>query len=74
MIDKTVGAGMEQDSPWKEALEELFEDFLEKFFPHIHKEIDFSKGYEFLEQELKEITKHSKTGKRHSDKLVKVYL
>ena len=44
------------------------------FFPHIHKDIDFSKGFEFLEQELKEISRHSKTGKRHSDKLAKVHL
>jgi hypothetical protein len=63
---------MKQDGPWKEVIEDLFEDFLFFFFPHIHKDIDFSKGYGFLEQELKEIIKRSKTGKRHSDKLVKV--
>jgi hypothetical protein len=65
---------MEQDSPWKEALEEFFEDFMENFFPDIYKEIDFSKGYEFLDQELQQIAVSSKTGKRVVDKLVKVYL
>lgn len=74
MIDKTLGTGMEQDSPWKEALEELFEDFVENFFLHIHQEIDFSKGYEFLDQELQQIAVSSETGKRVVDKLVKVYL
>jgi predicted transposase YdaD len=65
---------MKQDSAWKEVVEDLFERFLFFFVPRIHKNIDFSKGYEFLEQELKEIIKHSKTGKRHTDKLAKVYL
>ncbi len=69
-----MGLLMKQDSAWKVAVEDLFEYFLSLFFPHIHKDIDFSKGYEFLEQELKEIIKHSKTGSRHTDKLVKVYL
>lgn len=65
---------MEQDSPWKEALEELFEEFMENFFPDIYKEIDFSQGYEFLDQELQQIAVSSETGKRVVDKLVKVYL
>jgi hypothetical protein len=65
---------MEHDSPWKDAVEDLFEDFLYSFFPHIHKDIDFSKGYEFLEKELQKIIKTSKTGRRYADKLVKVFL
>jgi len=65
---------MEQDSPWKEILEELFEDFLFTFFPDIYREIDFSKGYVFLDNELQQIMPISETGKRIVDKLVKVYL
>jgi hypothetical protein len=65
---------MEQDSPWKDVVEDLFEAFLFFFFPNIHKEIDFSKGYLFLDKELQKIIKSSKTGKRYADKLVKVYL
>ncbi|RIK77611.1 hypothetical protein DCC62_09285 [candidate division KSB1 bacterium] len=65
---------MEQDSPWKEALEDLFEDFLAFFFPQIHRDIDFTKGYEFLDSELQQIITGSATGKRIVDKLVKVYL
>lgn len=65
---------MEQDSPWKEVLEDLFEEFLEFFFPEVHRDLDFSKGYEFLEKELQQILVASETGARIVDKLVKVYL
>ena len=65
---------MEQDSPWKVIVEELFEDFLAFFFPDIHKDIDFSKGYKFRDKELEKILKTSKTGKRFGDKLVEVFL
>jgi len=68
------GSGMEQDSPWKDVVEDLFEEFLATFFPDIHKDIDFSKGYQFLDKELQKIIKSSKTGRRYADKLVKVYL
>lgn len=65
---------MDYDSPWKEVVEDLFEAFLSFFFPHVHKEIDFTRGYQFLKDELKKIIKGSKTGKRYTDQLVKVYL
>jgi len=65
---------MEQDSPWKEVVEDLLEDFLFTFFPEVYKEIDFSKGCEFLDKELQQIIPISETGKRIVDKLVKVYL
>ena len=41
---------MRTDSFWKKVLEELFADFLKFFFPDIHKDIDFSKGYQFLDK------------------------
>ncbi len=65
---------MEQDSPWKEVLENLFEDFLSFFFPDLHRDIDFSQPVEFLENELQPIAVESETGKRVVDKLVKVFL
>ena len=65
---------MEQDSPWKEIVEELFEAFLAFFFPNIHRDIDWSRGYQFLDQELRKILKGGATGKRVVDKLVKVFL
>ncbi|MCI0694664.1 hypothetical protein L0337_21995 [candidate division KSB1 bacterium] len=65
---------MEHDSAWKEVLENLFERFLSFFFPNIHKDIDFSRGFEFLDNELQQIAVESESGKRIVDKLVKVYL
>lgn len=65
---------MEQDSPWKEVIEELFEDFLSFFFPELHREIDFTRPAEFLDNELQQIAVESETGKLVVDKLVKVFM
>jgi hypothetical protein len=65
---------MDYDGPWKEAVEDLFEPFLLMSFPRIYNDVDFSKGYEFLEKELQSIIKSSETGRRIGDKLAKVYL
>ncbi len=64
----------EYDSAWKDIMEEHFESFLEFFFEDIHRDIDFEKGYEFLNQELRKIAPGNKLGKRVADVLVKVYL
>ncbi|MGH9844091.1 MAG: hypothetical protein ACREEM_35620, partial [Blastocatellia bacterium] len=61
------------DSPWKEALEFYLRDFLELLFPQAASEIDWSRGYEFLEQELQQITRDAETSRRTVDKLVRVY-
>jgi len=63
-----------QDQAWKEIIEKLFPDFLAFFFPQIYKDIDFSRGAEFLDNELQKILKGSEVGKRIVDKLVKIYL
>ena len=65
---------MEHDSLWKDILEQLFQEFLHFFFPDIARDIDFNKGYQFLDKELNRIIKKSDTGKRIVDKLVKVFL
>jgi hypothetical protein len=65
---------MKTDSFWKEILEKLFAEFLQFFFPDIHRDIDFSKGYQFLDKEFQKISKGAKTGQKIVDKLVKVYL
>jgi len=62
------------DSAWKDVIEELFEPFLAFYFPHIHQDIDFSKGYTFLSKELRKIAPDGKVGNRYADELVKVYL
>jgi hypothetical protein len=61
------------DSPWKEIIEAYFEDFVQFFFPHIHAEIDWSRGYDFLDQELLQVVRDAELGKRLADKLVKVW-
>jgi hypothetical protein len=61
------------DSPWKDILEAYFEDFVQFFFPQIHAEIDWSRGYDFLDQELSQVVRDAELGKRLADKLVKVW-
>ncbi len=63
----------EYDSPWKEALEFYFEEFVKLFFPKIHSEIDWTKNYEFLDKELQKIVRDAELGLRLADKLVKVW-
>jgi hypothetical protein len=62
------------DTPWKQILESYFPQFLAFFFPNVHNHIDWSRGFEFLDGELQQITREAETGKRILDKLVKVYL
>src|SRR5258708_7928537 len=44
------------------------------FFPHAHAEIDWSRGFEFLDKELQQIVREAEQGRRTVDKLVKVWL
>jgi hypothetical protein len=62
----------DQDSPWKEALEQWFPDFMALLFPEIHREIDWSQGYRFLDKELQKTVRDAELGRRYADKLVKV--
>ncbi len=61
------------DSPWKDILEIYFQDFLEFFFPKIHSAIDWNQPIEFLNKELKQVTRDAKVGRRYADTLAKVY-
>ncbi len=62
------------DSPWKEAAEYYFKDFMAFFFPAIHEGVDWSRNYEFMDKELEKIARDAQTGRRYADKLVKVFL
>jgi hypothetical protein len=62
------------DDPWKEALERYFEAFIAFFFAEAYRDIDWSRGYEFLDKEFQQIVRAAETGKRFVDKLVKVWL
>jgi hypothetical protein len=63
----------EYDSPWKQILQLYFQDFMHFFFPQAHREIDWSRGFEFLDKELAQVVRDAELGRRLADKLVKVY-
>jgi len=63
-----------QDTGWKRLITKHFESFLKFFYADIHRDIDFKKGYEFLDKELQALIPQSETGERTADKLVKVWL
>jgi hypothetical protein len=63
----------EYDTPWKDALESYFEEFIAFFFPQAHGDIDWTQGYEFLDKELQQVVRDAELGKRLVDKLVKIY-
>ena len=62
------------DTPWKEIIEQYFPEFVGFFFPKAFLDIDWEKGYEFLDKELQKIAKDAETGRKYVDKLVKVWL
>ena len=64
----------EYDSPWKEAIDLLFEDFMLLCFPAIHEQIDWSDPPKMLDKELQQIAPESEVGLRVVDKLVEVKL
>ena len=61
------------DGAWKEALEQYFRPFLEFCFPDIATQVDWAKGFEFLDKELEKVVRNAKLGKLRADKLVKIH-
>ncbi|WP_295393294.1 cytosolic protein [uncultured Thiodictyon sp.] len=61
------------DSPWKEVLDRWHRQFIEFFFPRAAADIEWSRGYEFLDKELQKVTRRAVVGRRHVDKLIKVW-
>ncbi len=55
------------DSPWKEILECYFQEFIAFFFPVIAKEIDWLRGYAFLDKELQRVARDADLGRRYAD-------
>jgi hypothetical protein len=54
-------------------LEVYFRAFLALFFPHIHADIDWSRGHVFLDKELQKIVPKAARGRLYVDKLIKVW-
>lgn len=73
MSETDTSRTADHDSPWKMALEGYFQEFLDLLFPAIHEQVDWSKGYSFLDKELQQITPDANSGRRYADKLIKVY-
>jgi hypothetical protein len=61
------------DSPWKNVIESYFPQFIAFFFPDVYGSLDWSRGFEFLDKELRQVVRDAELGKRFVDKLVKVY-
>jgi Putative transposase, YhgA-like len=60
------------DSPWKDAVEHYFPEFIAFYFPEAYAEVDWSKEPVFLDQELRAVVQDAELGKRFVDKLVRV--
>jgi len=60
------------DSPWKEAIEHYFQEFIAFFFPDAYRSVDWSKEHIFLDQELRAVVQDAELGTRFVDKLVRV--
>jgi hypothetical protein len=65
---------LKKDEKWKSLISKYLKDFLAFFMLDLYKEVDFEKGYEFLDGELNKIKIDSKSKNRRSDRLVKLYL
>jgi len=63
----------EYDSPWKNVLQIYFKDFISFFFPYLYSSIDWTKQIEFLDKELRQVTRDAEIGRRLADALIKVY-
>ena len=62
------------DTPWKEVVTRYFPEFMAFYFPDAYALIDWSRPYDFLDQELASLSRDAAVGKRLLDKLVRVHL
>lgn len=69
-----VNERADYDSPWKEILRAYFPQAIQFFFPTTAALVDWTKPVEFLDTQLRQITKEAKIGRRFADLLVKVHL
>ncbi len=63
----------EQDSPWKEALERYLPSFLALYFPAVYAAIDWTRSYEWLNTELRQVVHDAELGSRFADVLIKAW-
>ncbi len=73
-MTKVKNKAKKPDTLWKEIIKDLFEDFITFFLENLAKEINFSKGFEFLDKELSKLSSNAEAINRDADLLVKVFL
>ena len=55
------------DSPWKEAVESYFPEFIDFYFPEASGQIDWARGHVFLDQELRAVVQDAELVASHHD-------
>lgn len=63
-----------KDALWKGIIESLIVEFIHFFFANYVDEIDFERGFEFLDTELQKLIPDNPGHRRHADKLIKAWL
>ena len=61
------------DSAWKQTLKVFFPDFMAFFFPDAHGDVEWAKGYQFLDKELQQAASDAELGRRYADVLAQVW-
>lgn len=61
------------DGAWKEAFAGYFEASIAFFLPHVHADIDWSRGFEFLDTQFQKLAPQSEIGRRSVDLLIRVW-
>lgn len=71
-MDNQTTPVADYDSPWKEALARYLPDAFALFFPEVHAQIAWQRGYVLLDTELQQVTRDADLGRRLADTLVQV--
>jgi hypothetical protein len=74
MISAAPPPADDYDSPWKDAIEHAFPEFMGYYFPAACSQIDWAQGHEFKNTELRQVVRDAELGKRFADVLVRVTL
>ena len=73
MSDSTAAPPVgDYDSPWKEALDRFFPEFMSLLFSEVERQIDWSLPPVFLDKELQDVVRDGESGRNYADKLVEV--
>ncbi|HMQ50422.1 MAG TPA: hypothetical protein PKA70_23365, partial [Saprospiraceae bacterium] len=63
-----------KDQLWKSIFEDFFSEAILFFFSELHTRIEWPRGFEMLDKELRELFPESKQNERRVDLLAKVWL